>query len=375
MKSLLLLLALALTAFLPVAAATLVHHFDDELSRRASATPLVAGGKGDRFDLVLKSLYFTGGAPEPITMADFDELADTGRALAIPLHLEFSAGGAPLVATTPDYYRFRKLEPARGTLPLLAGDVALGGSAARRLGLGVGDTLPSDQVNLYDLSATYPLRMRVVGVLAEAGTPDDEAAFASLETAWVIAGFGHGHDKLGADSPAADVLGRGDGRVTASAALEQFIEITAENIGDFHFHGDRAALPVNALIAVPNSPKDRTLLKGRYSTAPDLQMLVPGEVVGELLGIVFKIKRLFDATFGLVALAAALFLALVVLLSLRLRKRERETLFLIGCSRGTVAWMQVAEILILAAGALLVAAAATSVLLWQAPNFTRSLLR
>jgi len=374
-KSTLLLLALALTLFLPIAAAALVGYYQDDLARRAAATPLVLGRQGDRFDLVLKALYFTGSAPAPLSMAEFDALADSDRALAIPLHLGFSARRAPLVATSPDYYRFRGLAPAAGSLPLMAGDAVLGHGAATRLGLGVGDTLPSDQANLYDLSAAYPLRMKIVGVLAETGSADDDAVFTSLETAWVIAGHGHGHDKLDADSRPGDLLGRGEGRVTASAAVEKFIEITAENIGGFHFHGERAALPITAVLAIPHNSKDSTLLKGRYSVSKEVQMLVPSRVIDELLGVVFRVKRFFDATFALVMTAALLFLALVILLSLQLRKGERKTLFRIGCSRGTVFWMQATEILIIGSGALALAALATAALLWSAPDITNSLLQ
>ena len=79
-KSLLLLVALALTCFLPVAAGALVRFYEQDLTRRADATPLVIGNKGDRFDLVLKALYFTGEAPEAMTMAEFDTLQESERA-------------------------------------------------------------------------------------------------------------------------------------------------------------------------------------------------------------------------------------------------------------------------------------------------------
>ena len=374
-KSLLLLLALALTFFLPVAAATLVSFYQNDLTRRADATPLVIGAKGDRFDLVLRSLYFAGDAPQALPYSKYEAMAAEGRGLAIPLHLEFTAGRLPLVATTPDYFPFRSLRPASGTLPLLVGDAVLGHTAAEKLGLAVGDTLPSDQVNLYDLSAAYPLRMKVVGVLAAAGSPDDEVVFASLETAWVVAGLGHGHEKLDEDSAGGKLLGRGDGQVTASAAVEQFIEITPENIADFHFHGTRSELPITAVLVVPDSSKARTQLKAKYKTYNDVQILVPDEVIDEVLGLIFRVKRFFDASFTLVLLAALLFLTLIVMLSLRLRRRERETLFRIGCSRGTIALMQLTELGIIALGALVLAGAGAAVVTIFAPDLASALGR
>jgi putative ABC transport system permease protein len=374
-KTLLLLLALTLTFFLPIAAGLLVRFYEADLNARAKATPLVAGTPGDRFDLVLKSLYFTGEAPPALRYADYSAVVDEGRGSAIPLYLEFTAGGRPLVATTPEYYRFRNLQPAAGTLPLQVGDAVLGHTAAEELGIAVGDTLPTDQVNLYDLSAAYPLRMKVVGVLAPAGTPDDGAVFASLETGWVVAGHGHGHEELDRDTGGGKLLGRGDDSVTASAAVEQFIEITPENIADFHFHGDRSDLPVTSIIAVPDSDKNRTLLKGKFAAAKNLQLLVPTEVIGELLGIVFRVKRFFDASFALVLAAAVLFLTLVVLLSLRLRRDERQTLFNMGCSRGTIAIMQVAELAIIGLAALFLAGLGAAALLLFAPDLAGTLGR
>ena len=50
---------------------------------------------------------------------------------------------------------------------------------------------------------------------------------------------------------------------------------------------------------------------------------------------------------------------LVVLLSLRLRAREMQTMFQLGCSRGTILQLQLAEILIIVAiAAVLVGVAA-----------------
>lgn len=367
-KSLLLLLALTLTFFLPIAAAMLVSFYEDEMSARADATPLVIGARGDRFDLVLKSLYFTGDAPPEISHLHYEDLQKSGRALAIPLNLEFTARGKPIVGCSPEYYAFRSLRAAAGRLPALAGEVALGANAAADLKLEVGGTLPSDQVNLYDLAAAYPLRMKVVGILNAMNNADDRAVFTTLESAWVIGGHGHGHQKLDESSAADQLLGRGEKSVTASAAVEQFIEITPENISGFHFHEDRSALPLSALIAVPNSPKDSTLLKGKFSVAEDLQLLTPPDVIAELMGVVFRIKRFFDTSFILVVLAAISFLALIVLLSLRLRKKERETLARMGCGRSTIAFMQTAEIVIIALAALILALAASLLLLKFGPN-------
>ena len=53
----------------------------------------------------------------------------------------------------------------------------------------------SDPLNVFDLSGTYPLKMRVVGVLEKSGSADDDAVFVDLHTEWIISGIGHGHQK------------------------------------------------------------------------------------------------------------------------------------------------------------------------------------
>jgi len=54
-----------------------------------------------------------------------------------------------------------------------------------------------------------------------------------------------------------------------------------------------------------------------------------------------------DAVIAVVALATVLAVILVFALSLRLRQREIQTIFIIGCSRMTIAKLIAAEILII----------------------------
>ena len=346
-KSAILLICLTITIFLPLAMQRLIHVYEAKMGERARSTPLIVGAKGDRFDLVLSSLYLRSEPPEPITARDLDELREYGRSESIPLYLGFSAGGKPIVGTTTDYFHFRNLQPAAGTLPLQLGDAVIGSAVAAALDLAPGDSILSDEASLIDLAGAYPLKMPVVGVLAPSDSPDDDAVFVDLKTAWVIAGIGHGHSDLADPEQSGFVADRSEDSITANPAVVTFNEITDDNIDTFHFHSARSELPITSIITIPNSDKDRTLIKGRYSVSPRTQLLVPREVVDELMGLVFRVKRFFDGSLYLVLLSTVLFLALVILLSMRIRKRERQTMFLIGCDRLTVLWIQVAEFAIL----------------------------
>jgi putative ABC transport system permease protein len=370
-KSAIMVVCLTITLFLPIAVHVMISHYEDDLMARAESTPLIVGAKGNRYDLVLKSLYFTTENPESITMAEVNAVSDSGRAKTIPLHIAFTARQRPIVGTSLDYFEFRGLDVVAGTLPLLLGDVVLGHDVARKLKLGVGDTILTDQTSLYDIGAVYPLKMHITGVLAAAGSPDDHAVFVDIKTAWIIEGIGHGHIDLTKTSDASIILSRKDGEVVGNAAMVEYTEITAANMASFHFHGGMDDFPVTSVIVIPDSAKSATVLKGRYSMSPTEQMLVPLRVIEELMGIVFQVKRFFDANFALICLATLLFTGLVVMLSLRIRKREMETMFRIGCSRLTVFRLQIAELCIVLLISLAIAGVLSGLLLWYAPQLVK----
>ncbi|MBK8974306.1 MAG: ABC transporter permease [Planctomycetes bacterium] len=337
--SLLLVACLALTGVLPIAVQLLVGAFSTRLRARALATPLVVGAPGSRFDLVLNTLYFRGRVPRPLPMRELDALIGSGLGTPIPILARDTAQGLPLVGTTPDYFAFRGLRFAAGGMPLAVGECAVGAEAAARLQLTVGSRVISDPGSLYAIEAGYPLRMRVVGVLAPAGSvssPDDLAVFASLQTVWIAEGLGHGHAPP-AEQASTAVL-RADGEnVVLDSSVFIYQEITEQNAASFHFHEDPAELPLTGVIVMPRDTQSATILKGRYRVADDAQMLVPADVVDEITGFVLRLKTFFDANSALVAVATAALLGLVIALSIRVRQRELQTLERLGVSRGAVA--------------------------------------
>ncbi|MCB1094296.1 MAG: hypothetical protein KDN22_01835 [Verrucomicrobiae bacterium] len=358
LKTAILLVCLTATFFLPLALKFLIARFEQDLLARGNATPLVVGVRGDRFDLVLKSLYFNSDSPGEVSAKELDDLQAEGRGLAIPIHADFSARDFPVVGTSLEYFDFRGLGVVQGSLPLRLGDAVLGANVARALQLGPGDSILTDQESLYNIAAIYPLKMHVTGVLGERGTPDDDAIFTDIKTSWIIAGIGHGHTDVAEPGKEALLLDKTDDLVVASAAVVEYNEITDANIASFHFHADRQHLPLTSVIYIPDSPKSATILKGRFKLSKTLQMLEPRVVLEELMGIVFQVKKFFDGSFLLVFATTALFLVLVVLLSLKLRERERQALFRIGCSRGVVFCMQATELLALIVVSALLAGAA-----------------
>ena len=358
-KTAILVLSITLIAFLPAGLNVLVGESAEQLRARAEATPLLLGAKGSPLELALSSLYFESRAPEPVAYAEVERVAASGLAEAIPLHVGFRVGAHPIVGTELAYFSWRGLEVERGRPMASLGECVLGAEAARSLGVGPGDAVVSSPESVFELAGVYPLRMRVAGVLAPSHGPDDLAVFVDVKTAWVIAGLGHGHTDLREAGAAASVMRRETGpdgeRIVANASVQEYNEISAENVASFHFHGDVSSYPITAVLAVPPDDRSRALLMGHYSGADEtVQVLRPGGVIDDLLDTVFTVRRYVVAALVGVAAATLAIAALVFALSIRLRRREVETLVKIGGSRGSIAVVLLAEgvFVLLCSGAL-----------------------
>lgn len=368
-RTLILVVCVSLSLFLPLTVHVLVRQYHRVMIERAEQTPLVIGARGSVYDLALASLYFKGSLDQRITMEEVHRIRDGGLATPLPMYVRYTAGGYPIVGATLDYFDFRSLQMRQGTPPQLLGDVVLGASVARRLNLHVGDKLLSDDETLYDISSAYPLLMRVVGVLRETGTADDLVILTDIRTTWVIEGIGHGHAAAQNVTDPTMIRGFSQDNVVMSAALPRYNEITAEDLDSFHFHGDPAEFPVSAIIALPRDGKSQTILKDRYPESGDVQAIVPSAVVGEMMDVVFRVKKLFDAVFAAVLASTVLFLLLVMLLSARIRRSEFQTLTRIGCSRSTVLAMQAGELSLILSAAVVIAAAMLAGVMWYVVRF------
>jgi putative ABC transport system permease protein len=336
-----LVLVAALILSVPIISQVLLNGSQTALTERAENTPLVLGSRGSQLDLAMNALYFSVDRANPVTMADADVIWDTGLGLPIPLNTAFETNGARIVGTSIEYFEFRGLDVAQGRQIAVLGEALLGASVADRLGLGPGDTVVSAPQNLFDLDGVYPLELSIVGVLAPTGTADDEAVFVDIKTSWVIAGIGHGHDGVLAQ-------GATSGDIVASAAIIEFNRITDDNIDSFHFHGDPSDYPVSAILLVPNDDRAATILRGRYLDPENpVQIIVPNDVIGELVGRIFRIKSLLDAVTLIVGGAAFAAVGLAVFLSYRLRAREMQTAFKIGARKGMILRLISAETVII----------------------------
>lgn len=370
-RTLLLGLCIALALWVPWTASELAAHYDADLRSRAAATPLVIGAPGNRYDLTLSALYFRPTELETITYRDFELLSEDGPSLCIPMHLRFTARGAPIVATSIEYAEFRGLRLAEGRDPLRIGEVTLGYELAETLRLGAGDKIYSDPTELYDIAQPPALKMRIAGVYGRTGTADDRALFCDIRTAWVLEGIAHGHvepDEIDEEL----VISRTEDSVAVSGALMEYAEVTPENEASFHYHGDTSLLPLSSVIAVPPTVKDGTLLKSGVNARRRALAVTPKAVIADLLGVVFRIKRFFDLVGTFLVLTTGALVALVFLLATRLRTAELRTLDRMGAPRRAAMALVGVEIAGVLGFAVVLALGLTRATLWLLPNLVAS---
>jgi putative ABC transport system permease protein len=232
----------------------------------------------------------------------------------------------------------------------------IGANVARRLDVGVGDTVISTPESLFDIAGVYPLKMSVVGVLLPSLSPDDDGVFTDLKTTWVIEGLGHGHQALDQESSPDLVLSQEESSVTANAAVVQYNEITEANRDSFHFHGDDGGYPISGAIVLPRDEKSGAILQGRFLDAGEVQLTRPDAVIEELLATVFTVQAFVLLIIGLVGVATLITAVLVFILSIRLRAREFLTLQRMGAASGSIFIMMGAETLFVLLTSSLIAA-------------------
>lgn len=341
-------LLLALPAFTRLAGARL----ESAWLARARATPVVLAARGDEYDVTLAALQWRG-APRPVPYAL--RRAAWPYGLVAPVHLGHQVGPAPLVGVDPAYFDARRLVVAEGRRPALLGEGAVGADAARAAGLRLGDRLRPDSPALYNPAGAAPLMIEVVGIFQATGTPDDEAVFVGLESAWALDGHLHGHAEVrpeDAVDPKADTL-------EAGASLFLFSEAGEAERGRFHGHADPEDLPVHAVLVWPRDDRARDELLGDLASSETHQAVRPERVVARVLGLLFRLRALLDAWFGAVALAVAGVAAVLLRLQLRLRAPELALMARLGASRASLALVVGLELGLIGWGGLGVCAAMT----------------
>ena len=335
LMSCVIIVCITISIFLPLFTIRISNLARAILTERAQQTPLVVGRKGSPLQLVLNTLYFKSDTPDVLKFSVYTDIARKKAGVVVPVYNRHTARNYPIIGTTLQYFKVRGLEIHSGATLQLLGDALLGYNAAKNLKLKQGDILISDTKSLYNISSMYPLQMNITGVLEKSNSPDDNVVFVDFKTAWVMDGICHGHKDL-RKAEALDVLAREKDNVVGSPSVYEFTKITPENIDSFHFHGDESEFPLTGIIVIPETEKKGTILKANLNLTETLQAVAPGSVIGQLIDLVFNIRKIMSAYFLLVFISTALFLFLIVVLSLQIRKNERQIMQIVGGGRNTI---------------------------------------
>lgn len=370
-KTLTLVVAIALAIVMPLGFRVMAARFRAELTSRAEQIPWVIGPRGSELEQVMAGLYFEPIDDSTLTMASWRTVQASTAGTSVPIHSRFEAAGAPIVGTTLRYFEQLELKLTEGRMMGRLGDAVLGANVAQRLQLGPEGRLLTDSSNRVNLAGEYPLKLRITGVLEPTGTPDDDAVFVDIKTSWVIAGIGHGHQDVDPNDQN-QTLGVDGSNVIASAAVTPYTEITDENVATFHFHGSEEERPVTVILAWPEDRRDEDLMQGRFiNLSRTLQLASSKAAVERLIANVLRLQTLLDLSSIFLLIVSGLFFALVMSLTYQLRESERKTLFYLGCARGMVLKIQLAEMFLIVGAAAVLASLVTGALWgigWSLPR-------
>jgi putative ABC transport system permease protein len=320
--------------------------------QRLAGLPLIVGPPGGTTDLVLAAVSLRSEAPPALparTVEELRHLGAGGDVQAAGLHLGHQAGGAPVVGAEAAGRAALGGALAQGRDAVLLGEAVVGAALARRRGLGPGDLLRTDLSTVHDVARTQSFGLTVTGVLAPTGGAVDGAVLVSLPTAWMLDGHLHGHATAADAEAAPDLAGAGD--------LLTWRRVTEDNRGSFHQHGELDELPVSLVLVWPEDDRAFDLVLGELALRDELVGVRPERVLGELVSVLFAVRRGLVVLGGLGALGVlALILALAGLLR-EARAEERRALVHMGATPADLRRLVLWELVALGLAALGVAAA------------------
>jgi putative ABC transport system permease protein len=148
----------------------------------------VLGARGSKLQLVLNSIFHLEASPGNLSASDYEYIRrHPAVKRAIPIAVGDNLRGYRIVGTIPELFTDVEYAPGRH-FALSAGrlfepaarEAVIGSFAARRLGLGVGDTFHPFHGLVYDAANQHPETYVVTGVLAPSNTPADKVVWIPL---------------------------------------------------------------------------------------------------------------------------------------------------------------------------------------------------
>ena len=157
----------------------------------------VLGPRGSKLQIVLNALYHLDESPGLMRWADYEQATKfPAIEAAYPLAVGDNYRGYRLVGSIPEYLQNhayaegRSFELENGGSLFESGSMqaVVGAFAARRLGLGVGDTFHPYHGLVYDEGAKHEELYTVTGVLKATGTPVDKVIWIPISGIQTMSG-------------------------------------------------------------------------------------------------------------------------------------------------------------------------------------------
>lgn len=157
----------------------------------------VLGPRGSKLQIVLNALYHLDESPGLMKWEDYEQVAKfPAIEAAYPIAVGDNYRGYRLVGTVPDYLTDHFYAANRRFLLEEGGQIfgeksmhaVVGSLAARRLGIGVGDTFHPYHGLIYSESAKHEETYTVSGVLKPTGTPADKVIWIPISGIQTMSG-------------------------------------------------------------------------------------------------------------------------------------------------------------------------------------------
>ena len=303
-------LSLALTIFFTFKMS--LENYKNNLSAASDKNILIAGRTPDLMQLIENSHFFKNGESSTFPIIMIEELEEFGE--IIPLNNRFTAYQKPIIGIESKYFDLKKVKLQTGDYFLKVGECVIGFNCAKELNLSVGDSFINDPSSSFDISKSNPVKLKVCGILANNGTPDDNAIFTSLKTAWVLEGIGHSHNPKEKDDT--------DSSIT---------DLSSGPLLNLHFHGKAEKYPLTGVIIFPdNDVKRAQLLAKSKNNKTTLKIVDPVAMIHKIIEKISGLDSFFKLLFLFMSLAIVIVLGVLIFQAASLRSREKDTYQCLG---------------------------------------------
>ena len=355
-------ISMALGVSLVVTVLVIHQVVDHSFRRSAQGYDLIVGAKGGQLELVLNTTYYIGRPIENIPYSCFKEFLPGGRyetsvEKAIPICMGDNYQGFLVIGTVPE--RFTDLKYLDGrAYEFAAGrniqannfyEAVIGAQVARKTGLNVGGELKPTHGTGKGGHQHRPFK--VVGVLAQTGTPVDRAAYVNIEGFYHLEGHARhvksgeaGHEEHHDAKPAGHDAKKHDAHHEHDEHDEH----------DEHLDPDQPAPEsvrrVTAILVCVKPARLLSLAK-LVNEDPLTQSAMPVQVMTELLsGLIGNVQLLLLMLAVLVVVVAGIGILVSIYNSMNDRRREIAIMRALGARRWIVMMIILLESILLSLG-------------------------